>query len=104
MKELIDEVHNAVVGHHGVERTFNKLVAQGHHWPFMREHVKYYVRKCHVLSLLPEDELRENTHTDKSLYNCRVFFSRTPQLGLYRTNYIVRWFKSPHLSLHMLLY
>ena len=46
IKELIDAVHNAVVGHHGVERTFNKLVEQGHHWPFMREHVKYYVRKC----------------------------------------------------------
>ena len=24
MKELIDNVHNAIVGHHGVERTFSK--------------------------------------------------------------------------------
>ena len=46
IKALIDKVHNAVVGHHGVERTFDKLVAQGHHWPYMREHVKYYIRKC----------------------------------------------------------
>ena len=46
IKVLIDAVHNAVVGHQGVERTFGKLVAQGHHWPYMREHVKYYIRKC----------------------------------------------------------
>ena len=46
IKALIDKVHGAVVGHHGVERTFNKLVEQGHHWPYMREHVKYYIRKC----------------------------------------------------------
>ncbi len=41
IKALIDKVHGAVVGHHGVELTFSKLVEQGHHWPYMREHVKY---------------------------------------------------------------
>ena len=45
IKLLIDKVYNALVGYHGVERTFDKLVRQGHHWPYMREHVKYYIRK-----------------------------------------------------------
>ncbi len=46
MRELIGAVHNSIVGHLGVERTFEKLVAQGHAWKYMREHVKYFIRNC----------------------------------------------------------
>ena len=45
-REIIAKVHNALAGHSGVERTFDRLVQQGHHWPFMREHVKYYIKNC----------------------------------------------------------
>ena len=42
----IDAVHNCITGHHGVERTFNKLVQSGHHWFKMREHVKKFIKQC----------------------------------------------------------
>ena len=45
-REIIAKVHNAIAGHAGVERTFDRLVQQGHHWPYMREHVKYYIKNC----------------------------------------------------------
>ena len=42
----ISDVHNSVVGHHGVERTLNKLRQLRHEWPMMREIVKQFIRKC----------------------------------------------------------
>ena len=45
-RELIVKVHNEHAGHHGVERTFDKLVKMGHHWPHMREHVRYFIKRC----------------------------------------------------------
>ena len=43
----ISAVHNAVAGHHGVQATFDKLMRNGKHWSFMREHIiKYFIKKC----------------------------------------------------------
>ena len=43
---IIAKVHNEFAGHAGVERTFDRLVAMGYHWEYMREHVKYYIKRC----------------------------------------------------------
>ena len=42
--KLISDVHNSIVGHFGVERTIARLVAQGHSWRGMREHVQKFCR------------------------------------------------------------
>ena len=46
VKAEIEAVHNAVAGHHGVQATFDKLVRRGKYWPYMREHVKYFIETC----------------------------------------------------------
>ena len=45
-RAIIEKVHNSLAGHAGVERTFDRLVQQGHHWEYMREHVKYFIKHC----------------------------------------------------------
>jgi hypothetical protein len=42
----IADYHNANVGHGGVERTVEKLRADGHEWMDMTAHVKWFVRHC----------------------------------------------------------
>ena len=44
--ELIRAVHNSLSGHHGVERTYKKLIEQGHAWLYMREHIKRFIKLC----------------------------------------------------------
>jgi len=44
--QRIKRVHNSSVGHHGVERTLNKLLQQGHKWTYMREHVRKFIHRC----------------------------------------------------------
>ena len=46
IRSIIAQVHNAKIGHFGVEKTMDKLVATGHHWKYMREHVKYFIKRC----------------------------------------------------------
>ena len=43
---LIAAVHNSTVGHHGVERTYNKLATRHEPWQYMREHVRRFIKKC----------------------------------------------------------
>jgi hypothetical protein len=48
-QEAYDEiaaVHGDVEGHHGVYNTLVKLSKQGKRWPYMREHVKRYIKEC----------------------------------------------------------
>jgi hypothetical protein len=50
-KNSIKEIHNAFIGHHGVERTMQKLIesltAKNEPiWPHMREHVREFIRTC----------------------------------------------------------
>ena len=42
----IMSVHNGVLGHHGVERTMEKLIWKGEQWQYMREHVRRFIRQC----------------------------------------------------------
>ena len=44
--ELIRAVHNALVGHRGIERTVQYLRVQGHEWAHMRNHVATFLRNC----------------------------------------------------------
>ena len=42
----IKSVHNEVIGHHGVERTYAKLVKLGENWPYMRQQIRSFIRTC----------------------------------------------------------
>jgi transposase InsO family protein len=42
----IQNVHNALVGHHGVENTIVKLQSIGTVWPLMEQHVKKFIKEC----------------------------------------------------------
>jgi hypothetical protein len=51
-KELMSKFHNSQVGHHGVEKTVNLLLQNGHRWQFMRKHVRAFVKKCPCCQLM----------------------------------------------------
>jgi hypothetical protein len=42
----INAVHNSIAGHHGVERTIQKLVVSNQRWPRMRDDIKRFIKKC----------------------------------------------------------
>jgi hypothetical protein len=44
--KIIESVHNQIVGHHGVERTFIKLNNYGHNWLNMKNHIKKFIKLC----------------------------------------------------------
>jgi transposase InsO family protein len=44
--EKIRQVHNSVAGHHGVERTLNKLHQKNERWAYMREHIRFFIQNC----------------------------------------------------------
>jgi len=43
--KLISSVHNTIVGHMGVDKTYDRLVAQGHKWPQMKSHISTFIAK-----------------------------------------------------------
>ena len=43
---LITQVHNSMIGHHGLERTHAKLTRMGHSWPGMRFDIRQFIREC----------------------------------------------------------
>ena len=44
--EWIEQCHNGMIGHGGNARTLDKLASLGHPWPFMRSHVRSFIRHC----------------------------------------------------------
>ena len=44
--QAIGRCHNSMVGHHGVERTVYKMRKAGFTWPYIREHVRNFIRGC----------------------------------------------------------
>jgi transposase InsO family protein len=44
--KLIRRAHNKVIGHGGVELTVARLHKAGVDWPYMRELVRYFIRRC----------------------------------------------------------
>ena len=53
-RNVIKKVHNATVGHHGVEKTMEKLQASGHTWKNMRQDVKTYIARCACCQLMSQ--------------------------------------------------
>lgn len=69
----ISTVHNSKIGHHGVERTMNKLYKMGEQWEYMRQHVRKYIKACPCCQKMSVLKIIIHTHTRKinihSLYN-----------------------------------
>ena len=60
--KLISSVHNSVVGHMGVDKTYERLVAQGHKWPQMRTHIHMFITKhCPCCQKMAVNKIINNT-------------------------------------------
>ena len=59
---LIKLVHSTLAGHHGVERTIKKLLQEHEAWPYLRQHVKMYVRDCPLCQKLSLMKLQIHSH------------------------------------------
>jgi transposase InsO family protein len=51
-REQIKKVHNALVGHHGVERTVQALENNGAEWIGMRSDVRQFIKECPICQKL----------------------------------------------------
>ena len=57
----IGQVHNSLVGHHGVERTLLKLIRHNKKWPYMREHIRCFIKKCPLCQKISAIKVPINT-------------------------------------------
>jgi transposase InsO family protein len=57
----IKQVHNEIVGHHGHERTLRKLFRKNKRWPYMREHVRLFIKHCPCCEKM--SQIRHAVHT-----------------------------------------
>jgi transposase InsO family protein len=55
---LIKSVHNSLCGHHGVERTIMKLTQSHPSWPFLRQHVKKFIKACPLCQKISQIKLQ----------------------------------------------
>ena len=60
--QLIKTVHNSLVGHHGVDRTIKKLLQAHPSWPYLRQHVKLFVKQCPLCQKLSQMKLQIHSH------------------------------------------
>ena len=75
-QEILGLCHNSQVGHHGVERTVNLLLQKGYRWPYMRKHVKAFVKKCPCCQMM--SHIKPAIHTlpfTTSAYNPMEFLN-----------------------------
>ena len=54
--EKIQKCHNSTVGHHGREATIAKLLKQHEPWPYMRNHVRKFIRECDCCQKMTDRE------------------------------------------------
>ena len=54
---LLKRYHNDVSGHHGVDKTLQKLTEEGHSWPYMRAHVHMFIENCPMCQKLSHIKL-----------------------------------------------
>ena len=59
--KILGQFHNSEVGHFGVDRTVNKLLATGNRWEHMRRHVKAFIKKCPCCQVM--SQLKPAIHT-----------------------------------------
>jgi len=53
-KHIIKKYHSSKVGHHGVERTIQKLQSSGKNWTNMRQHVRTFIARCACCQLMSQ--------------------------------------------------
>jgi hypothetical protein len=46
--KIISQVHNSVQGHHGKDRTYDKILESNQPWPKMREHIDTFIKQCPI--------------------------------------------------------
>lgn len=59
---ILGQLHNSRVGHFGVEKTVQRLQAQGKHWQYMREHVKAFIKECPCCQKMSQLRVPIHTH------------------------------------------
>ena len=64
-KKVIKQFHNSMVGHHGVERTLQKLQSSGNNWTNMRQHVRTHIARCPCCQMMSQvaPQIRANPFT-----------------------------------------
>jgi hypothetical protein len=77
--EALQMCHNAIIGHGGVDRTITKLFSLAHNWPYMRQHVRTFIRQC------PCCQKRAHTYTCSPLRHLVLHALRGPQYRLRRS-------------------
>jgi hypothetical protein len=60
--ELIKWYHNSTSGHHGVEKTIERLERDNHKWEFRREHVRRFIKTCPCCQKMSYLQIPIHTH------------------------------------------
>ena len=72
--EAIQQCHNAVVGHGGVDRTMTRLFSLGFAWQYMRQHVRNFIQHCpccQKMSAVKEPvKVKHFSTSSYSLFDC----------------------------------
>jgi hypothetical protein len=58
----IKTCHNSMVGHCGIERTVQKVLASEHSWPHLRDHVKKFIQRCPCCQKMSVLKIPIHTH------------------------------------------
>ena len=61
-QDMIKKVHNSISGHHGVERTLEKLDNMGLNWDYRREMVKRFLKICPFCQKMSYVKTSVHTH------------------------------------------
>jgi transposase InsO family protein len=61
-RSLIESTHNSIAGHSGVKNTVKRLVRSKLNWPYMRQHVKHFIRNCPVCQKLSASKFPTYAH------------------------------------------
>jgi hypothetical protein len=60
--KLLGKVHNSHVGHHGLERTLQKLLEISPPWQYMREHARKFIKSCPCCQKMSYIRIPIHTH------------------------------------------
>ena len=60
--KMIQAVHNAEVGHHGLERTIDLLKEKGQNWPGRRTQARKFIKECPCCQKFERKRLNHATH------------------------------------------
>ena len=60
--EWLEQCHNHLVGHGGLDRTLEKLAELGHNWLYMRYHIRTFIRFCPCCQKMSAVRISINAH------------------------------------------